>query len=137
MLRLPGFLVIAAASLLPLAWLSVQGDLPLKKAEATASIAVRSELPRHFEMASVPNQTTARIVALDRVKRLSFWAFILKSRKQACDVVVGAWYAGVADSGHDQWSVACRDGNQYSISVERDAKNSVCVGNAFDRSAAW
>lgn len=137
MLKMPGFFVVAAASLLPLVWLSMQGDLSSEKAETTASIALQSELPRHFEMSSVPNQTTTRIVALDQAKRLSFWAFILKSRKQACDVVVRAWYAGVADSGHDQWSVACRDGNQYSISVERDAKNSVCVGHAFDRSAAW
>jgi hypothetical protein len=137
MLKLPGFFVIAAATLSPLAWLALQGELPLKVAEPTASIAVPSELPRHFEMASIPNQTTTRILGLDQAKRFSFWALILRSRKQACDVVVRAWYAGVADSGHDQWSVACRDGNQYSISVERDAKNSVCVGNAFNRSAAW
>jgi hypothetical protein len=32
--------------------------------------------------------------------------------------------------------VACRDGNEYSISVEPNAKDSVCVGNAFDRSAS-
>jgi hypothetical protein len=35
----------------------------------------------------------------------------------------------------DQWTVVCRDGNEYSINVEPNAKDSVCVGNAFDRSA--
>ena len=89
----------------------------------------------HFEPARVPNQTTARILALDEPRRLAFWTLVLKNRKQACDAVVRASYMGVTGSGLDLWTVACRDGHQYSLSVEPNAKDSVCVGNAFDRSA--
>lgn len=131
-MRLPVLFVIAVASLSPVAWLSLQADLNFQTADGTAP---RSDDPRHFEAARAANQTTAKILALDEARRLAFWTLVLKNRKQACDIVVRASYTGATGSGLDQWSVACRDGNEYSVSVEPNAKDSVCVGNAFDRSA--
>jgi hypothetical protein len=98
---------------------------------------IRSDDPKPFEVAAAANQTTARILALDEPRRLAFWTLVLKNRKQTCDVVVRASYTGANGSGIDQWSVACRDGNHYSISVEPNAEDSACVGNAFDRSDLW
>ena len=131
-MRLPVLFVIAVASLSPVAWLSLPADLSFQTADGTAP---RSDDPRHFDMARAANQTTAKILALDEARRLAFWTVVLKNRKQACDSVVRASYTGATGSGLDQWSVACRDGNEYSVSVEPNAKDSVCVGNAFDRSA--
>jgi hypothetical protein len=136
-LRLPVLFVIAVASLSPVAWFSVQADLKLQEADGTAPTAIRSDDPRHFEGTRAANQTTARILALDEGRRLAFWTLVLQNRKQTCDVVVRASYTGANGSGIDQWTVVCRDGNHYSISVEPNAKDSVCVGNAFDRSALW
>jgi hypothetical protein len=134
-LKTPVLFVIAVAAVSPVAWLAVQADLNTQKANDTAPTVSRSGVAGHFEAGRVPNQTTARILALDEARRLAFWTIVLKNRKQACDVVVRASYTGANGSGLDLWSVGCRDGNQYSLSVEPNAKDSVCVGNAFDRSA--
>ena len=130
------FVVIAAASLLPVAWLSLPAELDFEEADAT-STAEQSKIviPEHFEMAHHANQTTTRILALDQAKRLAFWTLVLKSRKETCDVVVRASYTGGAEAGLDHWSVACRNGDEYSINVEPDAENSVCIGDAFERSS--
>jgi hypothetical protein len=139
MLRLLTFFVISAASLSPVVWLAMDADLHLKTTDATTSTTVRSEIvaPEHFKTAHLANETTARILALEQAKRLAFWTLVLKSKRQTCDVVVRASYEGGTESGLDYWSVGCHDGNEYSISVEPDAKESVCVGNAFDRSSWW
>ncbi|HTO60696.1 MAG TPA: hypothetical protein VMM15_05515 [Bradyrhizobium sp.] len=135
-MRLPVILATAVASLTSVVWLSVQVDLPSQKADRIAPIAGGSNDIRPFDAARAGNQTTARILALDEARRLAFWTIVLKNRKQACDAVIRASYAGATGIGVDQWTVVCRDGNQYSMSVEPNAKDSVCVGNAFDRSAA-
>ena len=134
-MRRPVLFTIAVASLPPIAWLSVQADLNFKKANGAAPTALQSDVSKHFDAARVANQTTARILALDEARRLAFWTIVLKSRKQNCDMVVRASYTGATAAGLDQWTVVCRDGNEYSINVEPNAKDSVCVGNAFDRSA--
>jgi hypothetical protein len=134
-LRLPVRLIVTVASLLSLVSLSVQTDLNLQEADGAAMAVTRSDGPRRFEASRVPNETTARILALDEPRRFAFWTLVLKNRKQACDAVVRASYSGGTPSGLDYWTVRCRDGNQYSISVEPNAKDSVCVGDAFDRSA--
>lgn len=130
-MRLPVLFVIAVVSLSPVAWLA----LNFQKTDGTAPTALPSDVPKHFEAPRVANQTTARILALDEAQRLAFWTLVLKNRKQDCDAVVRASYTGATGGGLDQWTVACRNGNQYSLSVEPNAKDSVCVGNAFDRSA--
>lgn len=130
-MKLPVLFVIAVGSLSPVAWL----ELNFQKADRTASTVERSDPARHFEVVRVANQTTARILALDEARRLAFWTLVLKSREQSCDGVVRASHTGATASGLDRWTVVCRDGNQYSISVEPNAMDSVCVGNAFDRSA--
>ena len=136
MLKWLAFSVIAAASLSPLAWLTLRTDVDFKETDATTSAAARSGVvpPEHFEMASATNQTTTRILALDQAKRLAFWTLVLKSRMQTCDIVVRASYTGATASGLDHWSLVCRDGNAYSIKVEPNAHDSVCLGKAFDRS---
>lgn len=136
MLKWLAFSVIAAASLLPVAWLALHADLDFKQTDATPSAAARSEVvhAEHFDMAHAANQTTTRILALDQAKRLAFWTLVLKSRKQTCDIVVRASYAGATAAGLDDWSLVCRDGRAYSIKVEPNAHDSVCLGKAFDRS---
>jgi hypothetical protein len=136
-LRLTVLFVIAAAACSPLAWLSMQAVLNPENADGAASAVTRSDDQRPLDGARLANQTSAKILALDEARRRAFWTFVLKSRKQRCDAVVRASYAGGTSSGLNHWTVRCLDGNQYTISVEPNAKDSVCVGNAFDRSAAW
>jgi hypothetical protein len=134
MSRLVAFFIIAAASLSSVVWFAPDVVSPLKEADAAPSAAVPSEIVVP-ETALVANKTTRRILALDQAKRLAFWTLVLKSKKQTCDSVVRASYRGGVESGLDYWSVSCQDGNEYSLSVEPDATDSVCIGRAFDRSA--
>ncbi len=134
------FFLAAAASfvvLWPVVWLVLDADLYLKKAGAATSAAARSKAvaPEPFKMAHAANQATTRILALDQAKHLAFWTFVLKNKKQACDVVVRTVYQGGTESGVDSWSIGCQDGNEYSISIDEDAQDSVCTRNAFLRSA--
>ncbi len=122
------FLMIAASSL-PVVWFSLGSDLHLNKADNTTSTAVESRI-------SAANQKTMRILALDQARRLAFWTHVLKNKKQTCDSVVRAMYQGGTESGLDYWGVRCQDGNEYSLRVEPDAKESVCTGNAFDLAEA-
>jgi hypothetical protein len=132
------FLAAAASFVVtwPVVWFVLDADLHLNKAYATTSStampskAVASE---PFKMAHAANQTTTRILALDRAKHLAFWAVVLKNKSQACDVVVRTTYQGGTESGDDNWSIRCRDGNEYSVSIDLDAQDSVCTRNAFAR----
>jgi hypothetical protein len=137
MLKWLAFSVIAAASLSPVAWLALHAGLDFKQTDATTSAAARSEVvhAEHSEMAHAANQTTTRLLALDQAKRLAFWTYVLNGRKQACDIVVRASYTGATASGLDSWSLVCRNGNAYSIKVEPNAHDSVCLGKTFDRSS--
>jgi hypothetical protein len=120
----------------PIVGVVLDADLHLNKAYATtSSTAVPSKAvsPEPFKMARAANQTTTRILALDQAKHLAFWTFVLKNKKQACDVVVRTTYQGGTESGVDNWSISCRDGNEYSVSIDPDAQDSVCTRNAFAR----
>jgi len=134
-------LFLAAAASFFVAWLVVgfvlDADPHLKKADATTSAAVpsRALAPEPVKMAHAANQTTTRILALEQAKRRAFWTFVLKSKKQACNVVVRTIYQGGTESGIDSWSIGCQDGNEYSISINPDAQVSVCNRNTFARSA--
>jgi len=140
------FLVAAASFVLMwlVPWFVLDADLHFRKADATTSTVVPSKAvaPEPFKTAHAANQMTARILALDQAKHLSFWTSVLKNRKHACGVVVRTVYQGGTESGVDSWSIGCRDGNEYSISINPDAHVSeaefpvsVCSGNAFARSA--
>ena len=134
------FFLAAAASFVVtwlVVWFVVDADPLFRKADATTSTAVPSKAvaPEPFKTAHAANQMTARILALDQAKHLSFWTSVLKNRKQACGVVVRTMYQGGAESGVDTWSIGCQDGNEYSISINPDAQGSVCNRNAFARSA--
>ncbi|MEA2795543.1 MAG: hypothetical protein QOI87_2923 [Bradyrhizobium sp.] len=140
MLKRPLIVFLAAAASFvvtwPVVWFVLDADLHLNKAYATTSStampskAVASE---PFKTAHAANQTTTRILALDRAKHLAFWAGVLKNKNQACDVVVRTTYQGGTESGVDNWSIGCRDGNEYSVSIDPDAQDSVCTRNAFAR----
>jgi hypothetical protein len=140
MLKRPLIVFLAAAASFvvtwPVVWFVLDADLHLNKAYATTSStampskAVASE---PFKTAHAANQTTTRILALDRAKHLAFWAGVLKNKNQACDVVVRTTYQGGTESGVDNWSIGCRDGNEYSVSIDPDAQDSVCTRNAFVR----
>ena len=140
MKRSPILFLVAAASfavLWPVPWFVLNADLPFRKADATTSTAMPSKAvaSEPFKMAHAANQTTTRVLALDQAKHLAFWAFVLKNKKQACDVVVRTTYQAGTESGVDNWSIGCRDGNEYSVSIDPDAQDSVCTRNAFARSA--
>jgi len=122
----------------PAVWFVRDADQHSKKAYAATSLtAVPSEAaaPEPFKMAHAANQRTMRILAMDRAEHLAFWTSVLKSKKQACDGVVRTRYQGGTESGLDNWSIGCRNGNEYSVRVEPDAQDSVCTGNAFARNA--
>jgi hypothetical protein len=141
MKRSPILFWVAAASfaviwLVP--WFVLDADLHVRKADATTSTAVPSKAlaPEPFKTAHAANP------ALDQTKHLAFWTSVLKNKKRACGVVVRTVYQGGTASGSDSWSIGCRDGNQYSISLgpdwqgsEAEFPASVCNGNAFTRSA--
>ena len=134
------FFLAAAASFVVtwlVVWFVLDADPLFGKADATTSTAVPSKAvaPEPFKMAHAANQTTTRILALDQAKHLAFWTFVLKDKKQACNAVVRTMYQGGTESGIDNWSIRCQDGNEYSISINPDAQGSVCNRNAFARSA--
>jgi hypothetical protein len=145
--RLPILFLVLAASFVAIwlaAWFVLGADLHSTKANAAASTAVPSRVlaPEPLKKAYAANQTTTRILALDQARHLAFWTSVLKDKKQACGVVVRTVYQGGTESGIDSWSIGCRDGNQYSISLgpgwqgpEAEFPASVCNGNAFTRSA--
>ena len=133
MKRSPIFFLAAAASLVVtwlVVWFVLDADPLLKKADVTTSTAVPSKAVA-FKTAHAANQTTTRILALDQAKRLAFWTFVLKNKKQACNVVVRTMYLGGTEPGIDSWSIGCQDGNEYSISISPDARGSVCNRNAL------
>jgi hypothetical protein len=145
--RLQIIFLVAAASFVVIwltAWFVLGADLHSTLANATASTAVPSRVltPEPPKKAYAANQTTTRILALDQARHLAFWTSVLKNKKRACGVVVRTVYQGGTASGSDSWSIGCRDGNQYSISLgpdwqgsEAEFPASVCNGNAFTRSA--
>jgi hypothetical protein len=129
------FLAVAASLVVTwlVVWFVLDADPLLKKADATTSTAVPSKAvaSEPFKTAHAANQTTTRILALDQAKRLAFWTFVLKNKKQACNVVVRTMYQGGTEPGIDIWSIGCQDGNEYSISINPDAQDSVCNRNAI------
>ncbi len=119
----------------PAVWLVLDADQVSKAAYATTAAQSTAAAPEPFKMTHAANQTTARILAMDRAKHLAFWTLVLKNKKLACGVVVRTAYQGGTESGVDNWSIGCRDGNEYSVNIEPSAQDAVCTGNAFARSA--
>ena len=132
---------LAAAASFAVAWLvgwsDIDADLHLNKADATALTIVppKALVPEPFKTAHAANQTTTRVLALDRVKHLAFWTSVLKNKKHACNVVVRTAYEGGTESGVDNWRIGCQDGNQYSVSINPGAQGSVCNQNTFAQHA--
>ena len=121
---------LATAASFVVTWLVVWFVLyaDLQKANATTSPPMPSKAvaTEPFKTAHAANQTTTRILALDQATHLAFWTFVLKNKKQACDVVVRTLYQGGTEAGVDSWSIGCQDGNEYSIGINPDAQGSVC-----------
>jgi hypothetical protein len=119
-------------------WFVLDADVRFKKANATTSttgLSSRAVAPEPFKMSHAANQTTKRLLALNRGQHLAFWTVVLKNSKQVCDVVVRTRYQGGTESGVDNWSIGCQDGHKYSINVNPDAQDSVCTRDTFTRSA--
>jgi len=130
--------VIASFIVASAVWLVLDADLHLNKAYATASsTAVPSTVAASepFKTVHAANQTTTRILAMDRAKHLAFWNLVLKKKKLACDAAVRTTYQGGTESGVDNWRIRCRDGNVYSVNIEPNAQDAVCTGDAFARGA--
>ena len=140
MKRSPILFLVAGASftvvwLVP--WFVLDADLHFRKADATTSTAMPSKAvaSEPFKTAHATNQRTTRILALDQARHLAFWTSVLRNKKHACNVVVRTTYEGGTEPGVDNWRIGCRDGNQYSISINPDAQGSVCNQNTFAQSA--
>ena len=121
---------LATAASFVVTWLVVWFVLyaDLQKANATTSPPMPSKAvaTEPFKTAHAANPTTTRILTLDQATHLAFWTFVLKNKKQACDVVVRTMYQGGTEAGVDSWSIGCQDGNEYSIGINPDAQGSVC-----------
>jgi hypothetical protein len=115
----------------------LDADLHLKTANAatTTNEGSKAAALEPFKMAHAANQTTMRILAMDQGEHLAFWALVLKNKKKACDVVIRTMYQGGTESGGDNWSIGCRDGNKYSINIKPNAQSSACTQNTFAGSA--
>jgi hypothetical protein len=128
---------LAAGASVVVAWPVVRfvldADLHLKTANGATSTdeGSKAAVLEPFKMAHAANQTTMRILAMDQGKHLAFWTHVLKSKKKTCDVVIRIKYQGGTESGGDNWSIGCRDGNKYSINIKPDAQGSVCTQNTF------
>jgi len=66
---------------------------------------------------SLANETTDRIVALSADKRNEFWTLYLRQSSRKCDAAVRSMFQGESDDGLDSWSVACTDGESYSVGI--------------------
>ncbi|NOJ41315.1 hypothetical protein [Bradyrhizobium australiense] len=129
------FFFATAASFIfisPVIWFVMDADQYLKNASAATSTVVRSEAvaPGSFKVAHAANQTTTKILEMDRAKHRAFWTSVLKNKKLACDVVVRSTYQG-SESGFDNWSVSCQDGHRYSMNISPDAQAPACTRNTF------
>jgi len=140
MKRLFIFFLAAAASFVVtwlVGWSVLDAVLRWNKADATALNIVppKALVPEPFKTTDTANHTTTRILALDRAKHLAFWTSVLKNKKHVCGVVVRTMYEGSTASGVDNWKIGCRDGHQYSISINPDTQGSSCNQNTFSQSA--
>jgi hypothetical protein len=137
MLKRSLIFVLAVGASFVVAWpvvrLVLDADLHLKKANAATSTDERSKAAtlEPFKMAPAANQTTMRMLAMDQGEHPAFWALVLKSKKKICDVVIRTMYQGGSESGGDNWSIGCRDGNKYSINIKPNAQSSACTQNSF------
>jgi hypothetical protein len=66
---------------------------------------------------SLANETTDRIVALSADKRNEFWTLYLQQSSRKCEAAVRSMFQGESDDGLDSWSVACTDGESYSVGI--------------------
>jgi len=107
-------------------WFVLYADLQKADAAISPPMPSKAVATEPFKTAHAANQTTTRILALDQATHLAFWTFVLKNKKQACDVVVRTMYQGGTEAGVDSWSIGCQDGNEYSIGINPDAQGSVC-----------
>lgn len=132
---------LAAGASFVVAWPVVRSvldaDLHLNAANAATPTDAGSKAAalEPFKMARAANPTTMRILAMDRGEHLAYWTLVLKNKKKTCDVVIRTRYQGGAESGGDNWSIGCRDGNKYSIKINPDAQGSACTQNTFAGSA--
>ena len=133
------FLAVGASFVVawPVVRFVLDADLHSKTANAAASTdeGLKTAALKPFKMAHAANQTTMRVLAMDREEHLAFWALVLKNKKKTCDVVIRTRYQGGTESGGDNWNIGCRDGNKYSININPDAQGSVCTQNTFAGSA--
>ena len=66
---------------------------------------------------SAANETTEKIIALSENKRNEFWTLYLQQSGRTCDTAVRSMFQGGSDNDDDYWSVACGDGNSYSVGI--------------------
>lgn len=83
-----------------------------------ASLFVGASLGQSIALGqSVANETTEKIIALSENKRNEFWTLYLQQSGRTCDTAVRSMFQGGSDNDDDYWSVACGDGNSYSVGI--------------------
>jgi hypothetical protein len=70
---------------------------------------------------SAQNANSAKVLALTEDMRNRFWTAMLQGSGEKCDAVVRTMYQG-SSKGTDEWSVGCKNGIDYSISLYDDAQ---------------
>lgn len=66
------------------------------------------------------NEAHARLMSLPEPDRATMLAAAVRSAGDACDRGTRSMYQGSTKSRVALWSVACRDGNAYSVSINPD-----------------
>ena len=83
-----------------------------------ASLFVGTSLGQSIALGqSAANETTEKIIALSENKRNEFWTLYLQQSGRTCDTAVRSMFQGGSDNDDDYWSVACGDGNSYSVGI--------------------
>jgi hypothetical protein len=73
------------------------------------------------------NDAHARLMAMPESDQTRMLSALVRSAGDACDRGTRSMYQGSTPSGIAIWSVACRDGNAYSITINPDRVGSTKV----------
>jgi hypothetical protein len=86
--------------------------------------------PSPVAESSTPSSNRAHLALLHASEELRVIAFksAITMAGEACDSVTHTFHQGAdKSSGKEFWSVACQDGNNYSVAVNNDAEGSTQV----------
>jgi hypothetical protein len=65
---------------------------------------------------ALANEHSQKLLNMTEMQRNAFWTLLLKKSGEKCDRVVRTMFQGGGEP-EDSWSVACQDGNSYSVGI--------------------